>query len=494
MKPFSDRRSVWLIALFAGFALLGTACGSSDDDGGDGSAAESSECIVDALGNADSPVEITLWHGVTGLAARTLDEIAAEYNESQDKVKLTVQPQGTYEEQLKKFTDSLRDPASLPNVYVGEDTNTQFMIDSMAAIPAATCIEADPDSADTYDDLMPAVDGGYTVDGTLWPAAFGVSTPVIYYNRSHFEGAGLNPEEPPGSLEELRADAEALRADNPSPEYTPMVYRADAWWVEHLDTRAGEELVDQDNGRDGLATTSKMLNPETQKVVDWMASMQEDGLLKAIPYSATFDAYLTVATQASSMLIETSTAATTVDGIIEGSLNAADVGLDEGTDLSGIAFPDLDLGVGELPGPDGPGSGQIGGNAWYVIDTGSDEATSATWDFIKYFLQTENQVTWTERGSYLPVFTRVQEDPDLQAYFTDTRPGKWLATAVESLAVVDPDFPGPVIGPYKEFRVEVRAALESILIGGEDPTTMMETADENFQTALDEYARDVGQG
>ncbi len=478
-------------------ALIATACGGSDDDAdgdSDGGAAPTGDCVVDALEGSDSPVDVTVWHGFSGLAARTLDELADAYNESQSEVVVTVEPQGTYEEQLKKFTDSLRDPDSLPDIYVGEDTNTQFMIDSQTAIPAAACIEADPDSAATYDDLLASVDAGYTVDGTLWPAAFGVSTPLLYYNKDHFSAAGLDTETPPRSLAEIRSAAEALRAANPDPGYHPMVFRVDSWWLEHLDTRAGEALVDQNNGRDGLGTTSLLLNDETDAFVEWIVAMRDDGLLEPVAHSATFDAYLTVATQAGSMLLETSTAATTVDAIIEGSLNPEDLGLEEGTDLSAIAFPDLDIGVGQMPGPDGPGSGQIGGNAWYMIDTGSDVGTSASWDFIKFFLETENQVTWTERGSYLPVFERVEEDPGLQSYFTDSRPGRWLAVAFQGLQVVDPEFPGPVIGPYKEFRVEVRASLESILLNNQDPTATMEAADTNFQRALDEYATDVGAG
>ena len=111
---------------------------------------------------------------------------------------MRVESQGSYEEQQKKFTDALRDPETLPEILLAEDTNTQFMIDSQAAIPAAACIEADPEAGEVYDELLPAVKEGYSVEGVQWPAAFGVSTPVIYYNKAHFRAAGLDPEDATG--------------------------------------------------------------------------------------------------------------------------------------------------------------------------------------------------------------------------------------------------------------------------------------------------------
>ncbi len=247
------------------------------------------------------------------------------------------------------------------------------------------------------------------------------------------------------------------------------------------------------NGRDGLADESKLLNDATDEWTAWMQDMSNAGLEKTYSYSQTFDAYLGVATQSSSMVMETSTASTTVDALINGTLSAEDLGLDSGSDLSGLAFPDLDIGVGQLPGLTESGSGQIGGNAWYLVGAGkSDEQIAGAWDFLKFVNQTENQVLWTTQGSYLPVFSGAEQSDEIQSYFTDTQPGMWLATALESVKEIDPDFPGPVIGPFKEFRTAVRTALEDALVGGQPIKDTFETANTNFQAALDAYKADFG--
>lgn len=497
-----------VVAVLGTLALLATACGGDDkEEGGSGSPGEVSagDCPVDALEDAKAPVEITVWHAILGLAGDTVEQFAKDYNAAQDKVKVTVESQGaSYEEQQTKFLAALRDPATLPEIMLAEDTNTQTMVDSQAAIPAQSCIEADPKAGEVYDTLMPAVANGYSVEGVQWPAAFGVSTPVLYYNKAHFRAAGLDPDKPPTNLEEMRTAAQAI-ADakaagkvtnakgEPVPDGAPFVFRADAWWLENLASSAGNELVNKNNGRDGLADESKLLNPTTTEWTEWMQAMTDDGLQKTVAYSATFDAYLSVATQSSSMLIETSTASTTIDALIAGTLKAEDIGVDAGTDLSGLAFPDLDVGVGQLPGPGKPGSGQIGGNAWYIIGEGrSPEEIAAAWDFLKWVNQTPQLVKWTTQGSYLPVFSNAEDDPAMQAYFSDTRPGGWLGTALESLKQVNPEFPGPVIGPFKEFRTAVRTAIEDALIGKKPIDETFATANTKFQQALEAYKAEVG--
>ena len=160
----------WLIAMLGAFALIAAACGndSTDDESGSGSSGEVSaeDCPIDALSDATGPVDITVWHAIVGLAADTVEQLAQEYNESQDKVKVTVQSQGAnYEEQQTKFLAALRDPSTLPEIMLAEDTNTQTMVDSQAAIPAQSCIEADPEAGEVYDTLMPAAANGYSVAG-----------------------------------------------------------------------------------------------------------------------------------------------------------------------------------------------------------------------------------------------------------------------------------------------------------------------------------------
>ena len=51
----------------------------------------------------------------------------------------------------------------------------------------------------------------YTVDKVLWPMPFNMSSPVLFYNKKAFRAAGLDPEKPPTTLDEVKADARRSR-------------------------------------------------------------------------------------------------------------------------------------------------------------------------------------------------------------------------------------------------------------------------------------------
>ncbi len=487
------------MALLGVLALVAAACGDGGSDegasgDGDGSAAASA-CPVGAFEDADGTTEVTVWHAWVGLTQRTLEAIAQDYNASQDRVEVKIESQGTYEEMLAKYEASIGDPASLPDIVLSEDTTTRFMIDSQTILPAQACIDADDAAAEFYDQVLPAVTAGFTVEDQLWPAAFSVSQPILYVNETHFEQAGLPvaTDDLPSTLDELRATAEALAGAGIDGLGAPLVLRLDSWLLENLLSGADQPVVNEENGRSGLATESELANELSTETYEWFKSMYDDGLLNAIPYQNQFDQLFAMALGSSSMLIDTSTAITSVNGAIEGTLTEEDLGAgDLPFDVSAIQLGDLRIGVGLNPGFESAGRGQIGGAGWYMVDSGDDAAVSAAWDFLSYFNETPNQVRWTLEGSYLPVSEAAREDPALLDEFETTRRGGWLAIASNSLDELDPDFPGPVIGPYNQFRALVRDSFEKVTLQGEEVGPTVDSVDSAFQEELAQYVDDVG--
>ncbi len=491
----------WAAVPFAALAVLATACSGSDsssNSGGSGGSGEGSttievnaaDCPTGALDSATGPVTVKVWHAYAGLTKTTLEDLATKYNASQSKVKVVVESQGSYEELLKKYEDSIADPKNLPDIALTEDTTTQFMIDSGSVVPASACIAADPASKATYDDILPAVTSAYTVGGVLWPAAFSVSTPVLYVNKSIFNQAGVDTTTLPANLDELRSTAEKIKAANVPGLQAPLVMKVDSWYLEHWLTGDNKAIVNENNGRNALATTSELIQPETTQVMEWLQGMVRDGLLKAIPSTSSgLDEYLAINNKTSAMLIQTSTAISTVAALLSGQV-------DESALASQGVTADVDqglqIGFGPTPGIKAAGKGQIGGSGWYLVK-GTDPAKIAGgWDFLKFFLQPANQVTWTLQASYLPVLQSAAADPALQQEFNSTLKGQGLSVAYNSLKTLDPNFPGPVIGPYNTFRNEVRGAMDNIMLSNAPIQPALDTANTNFQAALDGYVKDVG--
>ncbi len=492
-----------IAALWVSSALLLAACTGDDPAAGDedrpgdrgteaaGRSGDPARCPLDALDRAESRVDVTLWHGLVGMPATVLGELAAQYNAAQDAVHVEVAGQGDYEELFAKFTAASRadDDTTMPDIVLAQDTDTQYLVDSGVVVAAGDCIAAEPDAAARYETLAPFVRATYTVDGVLWPAAFGVAAPVLYFNRAHLEQAGLDPDDAPSDLDEVRATAEAVKAVRP--EGYPVAFRVDSWWIEQLSTAQGDELVDRANGHAGLAVRSEVPNDTVVEVVRWMADMVDDGLMRVFAHSQVADAPMAVlrgGADNSSMLIDTSSAATTLDALLGGEVSGDELGVGE------LADEPIDIGVGPLPGLGGAGSGQVSGNAWYLVD-GEDPATiAAAWDFLQWVNETPQQVTWTVQGSYLPVWQGAVDEPELQRYFAETRPGRWLQVATDGLDAIDPEFPGPLVGPYLQLREALRVALERVLMDGRPVDEELDRADDAVQAALDEYARDVSGG
>ncbi len=172
-------------------------------------AQSSGKCPLNALKNAKSkPVEITYWQGGSQQAnEEALGRLTDKFNSSQNDVRVTVVNQTTYADTLNKFRAGLSS-GDLPDLVQIEDTGLQQMIDTQAVLPAQACVNAD--KYDLSDHLKRVVDY-YSVKGKLWPMPFNVSNPVFYYNKKAFQAAGLDPNNPPKTLDEVKAAAQKLK-------------------------------------------------------------------------------------------------------------------------------------------------------------------------------------------------------------------------------------------------------------------------------------------
>lgn len=501
--PLSRRsRTLGVISLTAVLALLAAACGG-DSDSGNGSpqpddsgvevAANPDNCPADALESADGPIDITVWHAYTGQTTKALEDAAAAYNASQDQVTVSVDAQGSYPELLKKYEDTLGTPSDLPDVVFSEDTTLQFMVNSGSVIAASDCIAADDSADEFYDNLLPVVENAYTVSGLLWPASFGASMPVMYVNRDHLRAAGLPTDELPETLEEVRAAAETLGAANIPGVEAPVVIQLYGWYPENWITGARQEIVNGGNGRDELATESLFDNEVTHEVIGWLDSMHDDGLLKAYAYSSDISQFLAMGNGSSSILIDGSRAITTIDAVVSNASagQATDI---EGVDVDGIDIDleGLDVTVAPIPGVEAAGQGTVWGSAGFLVAGADDARVAAGWDFLKFFNSPEQQAQWTIKGSYLPVTTTVQEAQEILDHFSATRAGQWLATVNEQLLDADPDFPGPAMGPYNEFRSGLHSMLEAVVLGDTPVAEGIESFNADVQNALERYAAEVG--
>lgn len=407
------------------------------------------ECPVDALADVSGPVEVTLWFGLAGDLPGVLEGLAAEYNASQDAVVVDVQNQTDYESVVDKFVQFGVDER--PELILAPEYVVQSFAQSELFIPVESCIAADEYPIDAF---LPGALGAYALSGTQWGMPFNASNPVLYYNRKMFEAAGLDPDDPPLTFDELRAVSQQL-VDSGAAAHGLVVDNArdsgtggasfEQWYG-----RAGVPFADNGNGR--LAPTTEVFldDPQASDILTFMAGLVESGLAVSVGENAGGQAGLLKLADAAApaaMAIETSAALTTVLAALGGGL------------IPGLTADDV--GVAFMPGPsDAPGA-QIGGGALWIPAGKSDAEAAAAWDFIQFLATAQTQSTWADATGYIPVRTdAVELDPIASTYVSDPR----FRVAYDQLLAVGDDATAsrPVIGPQREIRQLIADAIARV--------------------------------
>jgi hypothetical protein len=62
--------------------------------------------------------------------------------------------------------------------------------------------------------------------------------------------------------------------------------------------------------------------------------------------------------------------------------------------------------------------------------------------------------------------------------------------AVEEIENTNPDFPGPLIGPFTDVRSAIRKSLEDLLLGSTSPQDAMTQASDAITEALGRYSEE----
>ncbi|MCU1358469.1 MAG: putative glycerol-3-phosphate transporter subunit periplasmic-binding component of superfamily [Acidimicrobiales bacterium] len=495
-RPIHRRtRAASLLAAGALAAGLLAACGAPPSSGGSGGrqavdAKKLASCPLSALKKAKGKVTVDLWFGgLGGSPTGVLKDMAKKYNASQDKVVVTANNQGNaYEEVLRKYEGASSTPKQLPQIIYLEDTSLGEMVDKGQVLPAQSCMDAggyDPTQ------ISAAARAHYSVDGVLYPGYMNVSTPVIYYNKVAFQKAGLDPNKPPTTIEEIRKDAEILKEKGVANH--PLSFKNDPWFIETWLAGISQSAVNNGNGRTKPPTKATFDTPEAVKVLTFFQKMKKDGL--AVSFAKTegsINQYLALLPQGdkppeSAMLIETSTASSTIRDFLGGKLTAADAG-DQFTGANiDINQNQLVPGAGAFPGIESPGKIFASGGAFYMLNTSSPAQQAASWDFLKFMLQPENAYIWHTGAGYLPVVKKVLDNPNIVTFWKDDVAGVMIKHAVDQLQDADPDQSGPLIGPYQDYSKALEDAENNVMLDGADPAKQLKAAEDSVTKTLQDY-------
>ncbi|MFG1637860.1 ABC transporter substrate-binding protein [Pseudonocardia alni] len=200
-----DRRGFLKFAGITGAAAALAACGGPSTGGGGPAAVPE----VDYSG-VQPAKEITWWTNNPGSSETVSRQIIDAYQRANPGTKVNLVTAGaTYEEIAQRFqTAQAGGGSQLPDLVVLSDVwwfryYMQRSIVPMDPLIAATGI----DTADYRQQLIE----DYRYDGKLWALPWARSTPIFYYNKAHWQKAGL-PDRAPATWAEMAEWGPRLQA------------------------------------------------------------------------------------------------------------------------------------------------------------------------------------------------------------------------------------------------------------------------------------------
>lgn len=338
----------------------------------------------------DDVMELTMYFQVSvgGGPDALIDALCEEYHKENPNVKVTPVYAGSYADTRTKVQAAIKG-GNTPDLAImfSIDLYSLLSMDAIADIDSFCTTDADKEWLNGfYDGFMMNSRDGETTYGIPWQR----STIVLYYNKDAFEAAGLDPEQPPKTWDELKEDAKKLTiTENGQTTQYGIQIPSDgyAYWM--LQTFCVEQ--NGFNLMNETGTETYYDDERTAKGLEFWKSLADDGSMPEgiVAWATTPSDFLEGKT---AMMYHTTGNLTNVKN------NAS-----------------FNFGVAMLPANESYGSPTGGGN-FYIFKGVSEERQQAAFDFIKWMTDDERVAQWSIDTGYVATRLSAYDTERMQEY------------------------------------------------------------------------------
>ena len=396
--------------------------------------------LATASTSAFAVTEITWWHAMTGALGDRVAGLADQFNKSQSEYKVTPVFKGSYDEAMAAAIAAYR-AGNAPDILQVFEVGTATMMYSKGAIVPVT--EVMKQAGEKFDPsvYVPAVAGYYTSPkGEMVSFPFNSSTTVFYYNKDMFTKAGLDPNKPPVTWQEMVAAAAKLKASGEKCAYTT------GWqsWVqlESFSAWHNVEFASKGNGFGGLETRLKFNSPLHVRHIEDMANWAKQGYFtyggrKNEPEAKFYSGECAMLTSSSSAYANI---------VKNAKFKFAVSSLPYYNDVQGA-----------------PQNTIIGGASLWVMAGKKPEEYKGVAKFFKFLSQTDVQAKWHQETGYLPI-TKAAYDVTKKSGFYEKSPGPDVAVQQMIVKTTDKSR-GIRLGNFAQIRTVIDEELENVWNG-----------------------------
>lgn len=386
-----NTKKIFGLALSVSMLLGITACGSNNTETSTTNQTAQTETAKDSQ-TADAPedkaddtkteantddgkIHLTYWYAWKDKIGESKEELVKQFNESQDKIVVDAEYQGSYDELASK-TQAAKAANNAPEIFEVEIANMYTMAKGGMIENLSPFVDDQVDIDDFNEGLMHEA----YIDNNLYGLPFYRSTPIMYKNISMLKEAGLDPEGP-RDWKEFKEYAEKLR-DKDKSKYA-LTYQLDPWFLE-----AWVYSSDGFYAKDGKIGFDQ---EGTKAPARFLQELADEDLIKIALGEQAGETCRQDFVNQNSAFYFTSTANL--------------------TELMPLAKENgFDLDVSFVPG-----------NKHYAVPTGGcnivmisgldKEKQDATWEFLKFMTATEQNVFASEYTGYLPTrYSSIESD------------------------------------------------------------------------------------
>lgn len=400
-------------------------------------------------GSGDDVTEIDFYYpiAVGGPLESVIDGYIEQFNEEHEDIEVTPVYSGDYEQTLAA-AQAASQAGNAPALTVLGANELLTVHEAGIITPIGEIVEDDEWFGSFY---APFMEDSTLPDGTVASVPFQRSTVVMYWNQDLFEEAGLDPQTPPETWEEMVEFGQQAQEEGGADWGVQIPSTAwGVWMLEGMAIQNGSMLWDPETGTDVAfddeATVTALQNwadlqgagLEPQGTVDW-------GTLPT----------------------EFASGSTAIAWTTTGQL---------GTIRDNA---DFDFGVAPLPAQGQPGSPTGGGNL-YVMEGVPEEEQEAAVELARFLSSPEIQSDWGVESGYVAPMDEAWEREPL-AGFVEGFPQAGVAR--DQLDVAEPEF-----GTYRRQEVfDVMANAIDDVMGGADVEAALQQAQEQADQILEEY-------
>jgi len=391
---------------------------------------------------------------VGGKAAETIERLTADYVAANPGVNIDAVYAGSYQDTVAKAITAARG-GNPPQLSVILSVDMFTLIDEDLIMPFDDYLTTAADK-EWIKGFYPAFMENSQTGGKTYGIPFQRSTPVLYWNKDAFKEAGLDPNTPPASWEEMVAFGKKLVKKDGNGNVTQWGVRIPSsgfpyWLFQGLTTQNDVILANSEGNQTNFD------DPKVVEALQYMIDLSKKHGVMApgiIEWGATPKAFFER---------QTAMMWTTTGNLTNVRNNAP-----------------FEFGVAMLPSKMRRGAPTGGGN-FYLFKGASEEQTKAAVDFVKWITAPEQSARWTMATGYVAPRPATWETAAMKEY-TSKFPPALVARDQLEYAVAE-------LSTFQNQRITgiFNDALAAAITGQKDATTALQEAQAQADAILAEY-------